>query len=95
MLLLELITGLKSIQGSVTLAEWTEEWRKSDDVEVWANLLDPKLNGNANLEQLSVLIHVANFSLLENSEGRPEMGQIVGRILSCMEPQPNPHLLSV
>ncbi|KAI9397123.1 hypothetical protein POPTR_004G235700v4 [Populus trichocarpa] len=94
-LLLELITGLKSIQGSVTLAEWTEEWRKSDDVEVWANLLDPKLNGNANLEQLSVLIHVANFSLLENSEGRPEMGEIVDRIRSCMEPQPNPHLLSV
>ncbi|KAL9353640.1 hypothetical protein Peur_051610 [Populus x canadensis] len=94
-LLLELITGLKSIQGSVTLAEWTEEWRKSDDVEVWANLLDPKLNGNANLEQLSVLIHVANLALLENSEGRPEMGQIVDRIRSCMEPQPNPHLLSV
>ncbi|KAG6778424.1 hypothetical protein POTOM_018288 [Populus tomentosa] len=81
-LLLELITGLKSIQGSVTLAEWTEEWRKSDDVEVWANLLDPKLNGNANLEQLSALIHVANLALIENSEGRPEMGQIVGRILS-------------
>ncbi|KAG6780094.1 hypothetical protein POTOM_016506 [Populus tomentosa] len=54
-LLLELITGLKSVQGSMTLAEWTEEWRKSDDVEVWANLQDPKLKGKANLEQLSVL----------------------------------------
>ncbi|KAF9690371.1 hypothetical protein SADUNF_Sadunf01G0188800 [Salix dunnii] len=94
-LLLELITGLKSLQGSVTLAEWTEECRKSDDVEVWVNLLDPKLNGNADLEQLCVLIHVANSALMENSEGRPEMGQIVDRILSCMEPRPNPHLFPV
>ncbi|CAK7357271.1 unnamed protein product [Dovyalis caffra] len=94
-LVLELITGLKSIKGSVTLAEWTEEYRKSDDIEVWAKLLDPKLNGNANLEQLSVLIHVANLALLENSEGRPEMWQIVDRILRCMEPRSYHHLLPV
>ncbi|XVE99978.1 hypothetical protein REPUB_Repub03eG0246600 [Reevesia pubescens] len=91
-LLLELMTGLKSTQGSVTLAEWTEECRKNQDVEVLAKMFDPKLNGNANLEQLKVLIDLANAALLENSEGRPDMSQIVDRILSCMEPQPYPPL---
>ncbi|XVE57284.1 hypothetical protein DITRI_Ditri04bG0079200 [Diplodiscus trichospermus] len=91
-LLLELITGLKSTQGSVTLAEWTEGCRKNQDVEVSAQMLDPKLNGNANLEQLKVLIDLANAALLENSEARPDMSHIVDRILSCMEPQPHPPL---
>ncbi|KAF2295754.1 hypothetical protein GH714_033867 [Hevea brasiliensis] len=76
-LLLELITGLKSIQGSVTLAEWTEECRKNNDIAVLATLLDPKLNGDANLEQLKVLIDVVNLALLENSEARPEMNHII------------------
>lgn len=91
-LLLELITGLKSIQGSVTLAEWTDECRTTDDVEVLAKLLDPKLNGNANLEQLKVLIDIANLALLDNSEERPEMNFIINRILCCMEtPSPSHH----
>ncbi|XWS38855.1 hypothetical protein CRYUN_Cryun19dG0166100 [Craigia yunnanensis] len=92
-LLLELITGLKSTQGSATLAEWTEGCRKNQDVEVLAQMLDPKLNGHANLEQLKVLIDLANAELLENSEGRPDMSQIVDRILSCIEPQPYPSFL--
>ncbi|OMO91307.1 hypothetical protein CCACVL1_07169 [Corchorus capsularis] len=91
-LLLELITGLKSTQGSATLAEWTAEFRKNDDVEVLAKLLDPKLKGDVNLEQLKVLIDLANASLLENSQGRPDMSHIVDRILSCMEPHPHPPL---
>ncbi|OMO93682.1 hypothetical protein COLO4_16750 [Corchorus olitorius] len=91
-LLLELITGLKSTQGSATLAEWTAECRKNDDVEVLAKLLDPKLKGDANLEQLKVLIDLANASLLENSQGRPDMSHIVDRILTCMEPHPHPPL---
>lgn len=86
-LLLELITGLKSIQGSETLAGWTEECRKKDDIEALVTLLDPKLNGNANLVQLRVLINVANSALLHNSEGRPDMSNIVHTISSCMEPQ--------
>lgn len=92
-LLLELITGLKSTQGSVTLAEWTEECRKNQDVEVLADqMLDPKLYGDANLEQIKVLIDLVNAALLENSEGRPDMSHIVDWILSCMEPQPHPPL---
>ncbi|CAN4076417.1 unnamed protein product [Withania somnifera] len=59
-LLLELITGLKSVQGSMTLAEWTEECRKNEDMEVLIGMLDPKLNGNVDIEQLRVLVDVAN-----------------------------------
>lgn len=92
-LLLELITGLKSLQGSMTLAEWTEECRKNENVEVLIGMLDPKLNGNVDIEQLRVLVDVANSALLENSEARPNMTHIVYRISSCMEShQPIPEL---
>lgn len=84
-LLLELITGLKSTQGLVTLAGWIEDSRKITDIEVLSIMLDPKLNGNADLEQLRVLINIANLALLENSEGRPGLSYIVDRISSCME----------
>ena len=50
-------------------------------------MLDPKLNGDANLEQLLSLISVANSALLENLEGRPDMSQIVDVILSSIESQ--------
>ncbi|KAH7864788.1 hypothetical protein Vadar_033829 [Vaccinium darrowii] len=53
--------GLKSLQGSMTLPEWTEAWRRSKDSEVLMGMLDPKLNGSdVNLEQLRVLVDVAN-----------------------------------
>ncbi|KAG8375231.1 hypothetical protein BUALT_Bualt10G0078800 [Buddleja alternifolia] len=89
-LLLELITGLRSLQGSFTLAEWTEEHRKSDNVEVLVGILDPKLKGDVNVEQLRVLVDVANLALLGNSEARLDMTQIAYRISSCIgnvEPQ--------
>ncbi|CAN4127989.1 unnamed protein product [Withania somnifera] len=89
-LLLELITGLKSVQGSMTLAEWTAESRKNENVEVLIGMLDPKLNGDVDLEQLRVLVDVANSALIENAEARPTMTQIVYRISSCTEPQPIP-----
>lgn len=90
--LLELITGLKSIQGSLTLAEWTEECRRYNDVEVSAKMLDPKLNGDANLEQLRVLVDIANSALVENCEARPNMSSIADRIVNCIEPQLHPEL---
>ncbi|CAK9170642.1 unnamed protein product, partial [Ilex paraguariensis] len=92
-LLLELITGMKSVQGSTTLAEWTEDCRKNENVEVLLGLLDPKLDGDVNVEQLRMLIHVANWALIENSEARPEMSQIACRITKCIEePQLQPEL---
>ncbi|XP_059639416.1 probable receptor-like protein kinase At1g49730 [Cornus florida] len=91
-LLLELITGLKSVQGSTTLAEWTEECRKNKNVEVMVGMLDSKLKGDVNVQQLHVLIDVANLALLENCHGRPDMNYIVDRISSCMEPDIQPEL---
>lgn len=105
-LLLELITGLSSLQGSLTLAEWTRDWRMSGDCQVLLGmLLDPKLKLNlnpnnnnnlvnrnsdsnrhfVNLDQLRVLVDVANSALLENPHARPHMSQIVHRISTCMQ----------
>lgn len=86
-LLLELISGLKSTHGSETLAELTEDCRKTEDLIELMALLDPKLDGDVNIEQFQVLMDVANQSLLLNSEARPNMGQIVQKISSCMEAQ--------
>lgn len=79
-LLLELITGLKSLQGSMTLPEWTEGWRRSKDSKVLVGMLDPKLNGDVNMEQLRVLVDIANSALVENSEARPDMSMILYKI---------------
>ncbi|CAI9771649.1 unnamed protein product [Fraxinus pennsylvanica] len=86
-LILELITGLRSVQGSFTLPEWTEDCRKSDNVEILVGMLDPKLNGDVNLEQFRVLVDIANLALLANSEARPDMSQIAYRIYSSMGSQ--------
>ncbi|KAK6158535.1 hypothetical protein DH2020_005849 [Rehmannia glutinosa] len=91
-LLLELITGLRSLQGSFTLAEWTEEYRMSDSVEGLFGILDPKLKSDVNVEQLRVLVDVANLALLGNSEARPDMTHIAYRISSCMEIGPQTEL---
>ncbi|MFS7923292.1 putative protein kinase RLK-Pelle-CR4L family [Helianthus anomalus] len=91
-LLLELITGMKSLHGSITLAELTNECRKHQDVDVMMGMLDPKLNGQVNGEQLRVLVHVANMALLENSMARPSMAEIAYRISSCMEQLPETDL---
>lgn len=43
-LLLEPITGARSLQVSITLAEWMNECRKHQDMNVMMGMLDPKLN---------------------------------------------------
>lgn len=94
-LLLELITGLRSLQGSFTLAEWTEEYRKSDNVNILLGMVDPKLRGEVNTEQLRVLVDIANQALVGKSEGRPDMMQIAYRISNCIKMQPETELLPV
>ncbi|CAH2040802.1 unnamed protein product [Thlaspi arvense] len=100
-LLLELVTGLKAMQvgenrciimkivtintGSDVLPEWTAESRQSEDPEVLMVMVDPRLGGNVDVEQLRVVVDVANSALLDNCEARPDMSQILGRILGCME----------
>ncbi|PWA95645.1 protein kinase-like domain-containing protein [Artemisia annua] len=76
---------MKSLQGSMTLAELTSECRRQHDVDVMMGMLDPKLNGQVNVEQLRVVVHVANTALLENSISRPNMAEIAYRISQCME----------
>lgn len=48
-------------------------------------MLDPKLNGDVNMEQLRVLVDIANSALVENSEARPDMSMILYKISSCMD----------
>lgn len=88
-LILELVTGLKSLQGSTTLAEWTEDCRMNyESVEELVGLLDPKLQiATVNLQQLRALIDVANLALHEDSEARPDMIQIVYCISNCIQNQ--------
>ncbi|KAM7474546.1 hypothetical protein LguiB_021789 [Lonicera macranthoides] len=88
-LILELVTGLKSLQGSTTLAEWTEDCRMNyQSVEDLVGLLDPKLQiATVNLQQLRALIDVANLALHEDSEARPDMIEIVYSISNCIQIQ--------
>lgn len=62
-ILLELVTGLKSLQGSTTIAEWTEDCRKNQNVDVLAGLLDRSLP--TSLRQLLQLqsLHLNNNNI--------------------------------
>ncbi|KAD4178532.1 hypothetical protein E3N88_27123 [Mikania micrantha] len=55
------------------------------DVDVMKRLLDPKLNDQVNLEQIRVVVHVANMALLENSIARPDMAEIAYWISTCIK----------
>ncbi|KAF3454208.1 hypothetical protein FNV43_RR04655 [Rhamnella rubrinervis] len=84
--LLELITGLNSLQGSFTLPEWTHQWRTHDNLNL--HLVDPKLQPQieSNLHyqrQLRVLIDVANSALLDDPQARPHMSYILQCISTC------------
>ncbi|KAI8547184.1 hypothetical protein RHMOL_Rhmol07G0175500 [Rhododendron molle] len=76
----------------MTLPEWTEGWRGSKDSKVLVGMLDPKLNGDVNMEQLRVLVDIDNSDLVENSEARPDMSMILHKISSCMDFQVQPEL---
>lgn len=100
--LLELITGLNSLQGSFTLPEWTYQWRTHENLNL--NLVDPKLQTQiqSNLHyqrQLGVLIDVANSALLDDPQARPHMSYVIHCISTCIHldindqlppPQPQP-----
>eukprot|EP01018_Ginkgo_biloba_P000793 Gb_24069 [translate_table: standard] len=88
--LLELITGLKSVQGMLTLAESTGPNRLSDDINIVAKIVDPKLHGQFDLKELENTVKIANLCVLEKRELRPCMRQIVSAMRSgrCIFPVP-------
>lgn len=85
--LLELITGLNSLQGSFTLPEWTLQWR-TGQIEDLLGMLDPRLQpelqSNFHYQrQLQLLIDVANSALLDDPQARPNMSHLVHTIFTC------------
>ncbi|KAK1274470.1 putative leucine-rich repeat receptor-like protein kinase [Acorus gramineus] len=85
-LVLELVTGLRTVQeGSTMLAEWTMDERTSGDVAVLWKMLDPRLGGHADADQLMILMDIANLALLHDSAARPDMSYVVERLSSCLE----------
>eukprot|EP01018_Ginkgo_biloba_P010847 Gb_36539 [translate_table: standard] len=90
-LLLELITGLKSVQGMQTLPEWTQEYRLSEDVETVMAMVDPNLQGHIDLQQeVQNIVRIANNCVLEKGELRPSMREIVsGMSIEITIPHPS------
>ncbi|XP_048323247.1 PTI1-like tyrosine-protein kinase At3g15890 [Ziziphus jujuba] len=89
-LLLELITGRKPIEklpGGVkrTITEWAEPLIAKGRFK---DLVDPKLRGSFDENQLKQAIKVASLCVRAEPENRPKMKEVVG-ILKGYEPQPN------
>ncbi|KAK1304930.1 Protein STRUBBELIG-RECEPTOR FAMILY 2 [Acorus calamus] len=82
-----------TVQGSTMLAEWTMDERTSGDVVVLWKMLDPRLGGRADADQLMILMDIANLALLDDSAARPAMSYVVERLSSCLE-TPQLHLNS-
>ncbi|KAH7287820.1 hypothetical protein KP509_32G076400 [Ceratopteris richardii] len=74
-LLLELITGRKPIEGlQSSLVLWARPLLESMDVE---KLVDPQLKEEYNLQEMQSLIMVASLCLQQAPECRPFMGQVL------------------
>ncbi|KAH9326229.1 hypothetical protein KI387_006407 [Taxus chinensis] len=77
-LLLEIITGLKAVQDFQTLAQWSEDYRLSQDMQVVMTLIDSTLNQEqTDLDELKMIIGIVNACLKERGEYRPSMREIV------------------
>ncbi|PPR94269.1 hypothetical protein GOBAR_AA26405 [Gossypium barbadense] len=79
-LLLELLTGRKPIEklpGGVkrTITEWVEPFIAK---ERFKELVDPKIRGNFDHNQLKQAIYVAALCVQSEPEKRPNMKQVVG-----------------
>ncbi|KAL5548988.1 hypothetical protein UlMin_004219 [Ulmus minor] len=88
-LLLELITGRKPIEklpGGVkkTITEWVEPFIVQAR---FRDLVDPKLRGNYDEQQLKQAVNVAALCVQSDPERRPNMKEVV-RLLKGGEPKP-------
>lgn len=78
-LLLELITGLKSVHDDTPLAEWSETYR-SEGTERFMRIVDRNVIEHTNMMEVHIMIKIANLCLRDISEERPSMREIVNRI---------------
>lgn len=88
-LLLELLTGRKPIEkrpGGVkrTITEWAEPLISKGKFK---ELVDPRLRGNFDENQLKQAINVAALCVQTESENRPKMKEVVS-LLKGYEPKP-------
>ncbi|GLJ35174.1 hypothetical protein SUGI_0708020 [Cryptomeria japonica] len=84
--LLEMISGRKSVQDFETLAEWSEDYRLSQDMQTMMTIIDPTLKEEKiDLDELKLIIGILNSYLNKNGEYRPSMTCIV-RALSYKTP---------
>uniref|UniRef100_A0A0C9S8N7 non-specific serine/threonine protein kinase n=1 Tax=Wollemia nobilis TaxID=56998 RepID=A0A0C9S8N7_9CONI len=76
-LLLELVTGLQSLQGTMTLAESIKSQRLSEDTTVIMGIVDSSIRANVDSKQVENIITIANRCLAATGELRPHMSEIV------------------
>lgn len=75
--MLELMTGLKSVHEDTPLAEWTQTYRLSEDIDMFMTIVDRNMMGHINTMELQNMIKVANLCLRDLSEERTSMREIV------------------
>ena len=79
-LLLELITGLKSLHEDTPLAEWTQTYRLSEGIDIFMTIVDRNLIDHIDMMELQNMIKIANLCLLDISGERPSMREIMNMI---------------
>lgn len=73
--LMEVVTGKRSLQGSQTLTEWSLEHRQSLDGML--SIVDGMLCNCINVDELETIRVVANLCLGEEPTNRPSMSEVV------------------
>jgi len=75
-LLLELITGLKSLHDDTPLAEWSQTYR-SEGIDRFITIVDQNMIPHINMMELQNMIKIVNVCLAEISEERSSMREIL------------------
>lgn len=76
-LLLELVTGLRSLHHGVPLAEWTKKYRLKYNTDQLMTIVDPNLKHHINIMEMQSMIKIANHCLGDITEERPSMKKVV------------------
>lgn len=76
-LLLELITGFKSVHEDTPLAEWTQTYRFSEGIDRFMTIVDQNLIDEIDMMELQIMIKIANLCLGDSSEERSSMREIM------------------
>ncbi|KAL5163055.1 putative receptor-like protein kinase [Glycine soja] len=92
-LLLEIVTGRRAIQGNKNLVEWAQPYMESDTRLL--ELVDPNVRESFDLDQLQTVISIVAWCTQREGRARPSIKQVLRLLYETSEPMHSEFLQAV